>query len=577
MFTIKKIWNALNHAGKPWQIALAIAFGMIVGFTPLLSLHNIIILFVVLFLNVHIGIFVLATSLFSIIGLALDPLFNSLGMSVLTADVFNSFFTQMYNNPIGYLSGFNNTILMGSFIVSIVLFIFVYKLTSIILVKYRVIIATKIKNIPLLNKLQFFQNEDVRQVKTFRILGIIVFSFLIAGVLLFKIFLFDPILKANLETTINKSSDKIVNIGNLSTSILNSSIVLEDLVIQDKKDITQNVQIENITLEVRLSELVFKRILVENLTIEKISFPNRVHDIVQKEEQKASTVKVNNKSDKLNNLESLNSLNTINTLDITKNMNQNYTKEFEQYKEFYNKIKPLFNSEKNLEQKRADGEYVYFNLDANKPDILIKKGIFSVIIDDNNIKGTFQDFTTNQYLYKKPFKISINTQSDRFKNLILDLSILETKEKSLDILNLKVTQLKLKPLIQKNISINNAILTSTLDLKIIDKKLLTGHQTIDVLSTDIAFDNTNKYIEILNKSLLNIKEIKAKISILGTLQKPKLDIDSNIDNILKSKLKSVLNSQKDTIKNELKEKIKEKIEKKAKDKVKDKLKGILGF
>ena len=31
-FTLRKIWNILNDAGKPWQISLALSFGMIFFF-----------------------------------------------------------------------------------------------------------------------------------------------------------------------------------------------------------------------------------------------------------------------------------------------------------------------------------------------------------------------------------------------------------------------------------------------------------------------------------------------------------------------------------------------------------------
>ena len=85
MFTIKKIWNALNHAGKPWQISMAIALGMLVGFTPLLSIHNIVVLFIVLIFNIHLAIFLLAVSFFGIIGLTLDPLFVIIGKNILTS------------------------------------------------------------------------------------------------------------------------------------------------------------------------------------------------------------------------------------------------------------------------------------------------------------------------------------------------------------------------------------------------------------------------------------------------------------------------------------------------------------
>lgn len=572
MFTLKKIWDALNHAGKPWQISLALAFGMVVGFTPIVSLHNIIIFLVVLLLNIHIGIFILAVSVFAILGLILDPLFSSLGTTILTSDGLNSFFTLVYNDPVGYLSGFNNTILMGSLVVSLVLFPLVYIVFSIIMVKYRSAIATKIKNIPLLNKLQFFQNEDVKKVKTFRIMGVLLFVFILGTVSLFKILIFDGLVKANIEIAVNKSTDKIVKIGNLSTSIFNSSIVLENLSITDKKDISKNINIKDITVNIELSQLIFKKVIVENLIIKQISFPSTANIATTENKNKKSTNETQKNNSSTNMLD-VSSLKNINTLDIKEGFSKDYKAEFDKYKEYYNQIKPLFTSEKKLEQKRADGDFIYFDLVSNIPNFLIKKGTFSLIHNDDTINGTFKDFTTNQFLHKKPFELSINTTTKQFKSLSVNLSILETKKRSLDTLNIKIKEFSIKPINQKNISITNTKIDTTMDLKITDKKALTGYESIDVITSDIAFNETNNYIALLNESLIETKGIKGNIVISGDINNPKLKIDSNIDKILKDKINAVLSSQKENIKKEIKKKVKSKIE----DKVKSKLKGILGF
>jgi uncharacterized protein (TIGR03546 family) len=570
MFTLKKIWNALNHAGKPWQISYALAFGMIVGFTPLLSIHNLILFFLVLLLNIHLGIFILAVSFFGILGLILDPLFTTLGTTILTTEGLNSLFTQVYNNPIGYLSGFNNTILMGSLIVSIVLFFFVYKLSSVLIVKYRTVIATKIKNIPLLNKLQFFQNEDVKKVKIFRIIGVIVFIVLLGILSLFKLVFFDEIVKSNLEKAINKSSDKIVAIKTLTSSILNSSVVLENIDIKDKKDTTNNINIKNITLDINLSDLIFKRVIIENLKVDNISFPNVLKDYEKKVTQAKSTtvIKQNNTNESIRDLASLKN---INTLDIQKGFELDYKKQFDRYREYYEQIKPLFNAQKKnkIQEQRADGKFIYFNIDSKLPDFLIKKGTFSLLKDDVSIIGKFADFTTNQNFYQKPFRLNIDTKTKNFANLNLNFTLLEVQNRALDTLHIKVKELKINTVGKKNITISNTLLNTTVDMKITDKINLEGVEIIDVLSSDIAFKETNKYIGMLNKTLVKTQGITGKILFSGTMTQPKFKINSNMDKILKDKIKTVLNSNKDTLKKEIKEKVK--------DKIKDKLKGILGF
>ena len=575
MFTISKIWKALNHAGKPWQISFAISLGMVVGLTPFISLHNLVIIIAVLLLNIHVGVFVLSISLFGILGLILDPLFAFVGSSVLHTESLQLLFTQMYNNVIGNLSGFNNTIFMGSFIISLIFFPFVYILSSFLLIKYRTVIATKIQNIPLLNQLQFFKNEEIDQVKTFRLVGMLVLVFIIAVLSLFKVFIFDSILKTSIEKSVGKSSDKLVNIERLNTSIFSSSIELESILISDLKDTSDNIEIENIVFDIQLSQLIFKRLIVDNIIIDKISFSDTNKTTTEEKTiEKEMIRKAENSS---NDFDTLNSLKNIDTNSIQYQFNKDYKAEFEKYKRYYKQIKPLFNSEKKIEEQRAEGLFVDFDMDSDLPGLLIKRGTFSVIKDDSTVSGVFSNLTNNQTLYKKPSTVMIETSTNSFKSLNVELSMLETEEKSLDSLDLKLKEYRVKSMSKEGVSLKNTTINTSVTLKIDNKTGLDGYETIEVLSTDIGFPESNKYIAILNDSLLKTQGINAKVDINGTLSNPNISINSNLDTVLKEKVKEVLSSQKENIKNELKEKANSKIKEKLGDKLDDKLKGILGF
>ena len=567
MFTLKKIWNALNHAGKPWQIAMAIALGMLVGFTPISSVHNIAVLFIVLIFNIHFSIFLLAVSFFGVIGLVLDPLFASLGKLILTSEGLETIFTSWYNNPFGHLTYFNNTITMGSLVISLILFFFIYKISSYLLVKYRDIIAVKIKNIPLLNKMNFFTQEDQSQVKSIRTVGLAVIVFIVGLVSLFNIFLLDNLIKNNLENTINKSSNKIVKIENLSTSLFSSSVSMKNLNISDKEKKDENINIENITLDISLGQAIFKRIIIDNIKVDGISFPSEVL-VNKKAESSISKENIASSSKEKNTMDVAN-LNSLKNIELEKDFDEEIKNQFEKYKKYYEQIKPLFNREQKVVQKRDDGKYIYFPLKSNLPEFLIKKGTFSILKDNLLINGSFKDFTTNQYLYKKPFILSINTKSEKTGNVVVNASFIETKKINKDKLNLKLDGYSLSNKEEKNFSISNTIINTVIDLNIENKNKINGSQSIVVLSTDIKVPESNKYIVLLNKSLLNTQGIRGDIIIDGTLNNPELKINSNIDRILKEKVKKVLKSQKSVIKDEIKSK--------AKEKIKNKLKGILGF
>lgn len=134
---IAKLLKALNSETEPAQISLAACLGMIVGFTPLWSLHNLFLLLVAFILRVNLSAFLLAWGVFSGMAYLLDPLFHALGLSILTADSLKMVWTALYNNIWFRLDGFNNTITMGSLMVSLALFIPLLLLMNLSIRKYR--------------------------------------------------------------------------------------------------------------------------------------------------------------------------------------------------------------------------------------------------------------------------------------------------------------------------------------------------------------------------------------------------------------------------------------------------------
>lgn len=127
MFALKllsKFIKVLHSAASPSQIAWGFALGTILGFTPLWSLHNSIILILLIILNVNIASAMLAFLLFSFFAWLLDPVFLTIGFFVLV-DItsLKSLWTCLYNAPIAPFTRFNNTIVMGSLLFSLVLLV----------------------------------------------------------------------------------------------------------------------------------------------------------------------------------------------------------------------------------------------------------------------------------------------------------------------------------------------------------------------------------------------------------------------------------------------------------------------
>jgi len=134
---IAKLLAVLNSETHPGQISLGFCFAMIAGFTPLLSLHNLLVLLLVLVLRVNLAAFLLGLGVFSGMAYLLDPIFHWNGFQMLTMPSLEGVWTSMYNCPIGRLSRFNNTIVMGSLVFSLALFVPLYILSNILIARYR--------------------------------------------------------------------------------------------------------------------------------------------------------------------------------------------------------------------------------------------------------------------------------------------------------------------------------------------------------------------------------------------------------------------------------------------------------
>ncbi|WP_416307943.1 DUF2062 domain-containing protein [Neptunicella sp. SCSIO 80796] len=151
MNLLAKFLKVLNSEASPWQIAIAITLGMVIGLTPLLRLHNIIILFVVLFLRINLASFLASIVFFSGIAWLFDPLMASVGENVLTASSWQDSWTTLFNSSLGQLSQFNHTLTMGGFLVSLLLAPIVLILSRFIVLQYRQRIMTWV------NKLKIMQ------------------------------------------------------------------------------------------------------------------------------------------------------------------------------------------------------------------------------------------------------------------------------------------------------------------------------------------------------------------------------------------------------------------------------------
>lgn len=147
-FLLKQIFGflkLLNSETGTNQIAAGITAGFILGMTPGFSLQTILIWLLILFFRIQIGAALIVAFFFSFIAWVLDPVFHSVGHSVLTMSSLADYFTGLYNMPIIPFTRFNNTLVMGSGVVAFGLSPIIFVLSKVLVQKYRKSVLERFK------------------------------------------------------------------------------------------------------------------------------------------------------------------------------------------------------------------------------------------------------------------------------------------------------------------------------------------------------------------------------------------------------------------------------------------------
>jgi uncharacterized protein (TIGR03546 family) len=134
---VANLLKILNSEADPFQISVALGLSMITGFLPLFTPLNLVILLLVLVLRVNISSYLLGLAFFAGVGWFLDPLFHRIGLFVLTAGPLEGLWTALYNSVIGRLQRFNNSVVMGSFVFSLIFFVPLVLLMNAAIRRYR--------------------------------------------------------------------------------------------------------------------------------------------------------------------------------------------------------------------------------------------------------------------------------------------------------------------------------------------------------------------------------------------------------------------------------------------------------
>jgi uncharacterized protein (TIGR03546 family) len=136
----------LNSETGHNQLAAGLACGIILGFSPFFSLQTFLIFFLVFFFRIQFGAAMLSAFVFKFIAYLVDPVADLAGRAVLESEGLRPLFVKLYNMPIVPMTRFNNSIVMGSFIIGALLAIPGFFIFKALILKYRTTVLAKIQN-----------------------------------------------------------------------------------------------------------------------------------------------------------------------------------------------------------------------------------------------------------------------------------------------------------------------------------------------------------------------------------------------------------------------------------------------
>jgi len=154
MFVIEilaKIFKILRSGESPNKIAAGFTLGMIIGLTPIWSVHNMILILLIIIFNVNLASSLFALAIFSGLAYLFDPLFHNLGYYLLVdVSALNGLWANLNGIPIAALSRYNNTVVIGSLVSAIIFSLPLFPSTKYFVLYYRKQIDPKLQKLKII-------------------------------------------------------------------------------------------------------------------------------------------------------------------------------------------------------------------------------------------------------------------------------------------------------------------------------------------------------------------------------------------------------------------------------------------
>ena len=144
---------AVNANNRPGEVAAAAALGFTLAMIPAGNLLWVSLLAATFFLKINFGMEMVVIALFKPLSPFLDPVFDSAGYTLLTFPALESMFTSLYNMPVVPLTGFNNTVVAGSLVITAAAFYPMFLFFRMLVRLYRERVRDRFISLPVIKKI----------------------------------------------------------------------------------------------------------------------------------------------------------------------------------------------------------------------------------------------------------------------------------------------------------------------------------------------------------------------------------------------------------------------------------------
>jgi len=268
---LRKLFKALNSAQHPWQVTLAITLGMVAGLTPMSGTQTLVILFIVFLFNIHIGLFFAASALFAGIGYLFDPWMEQFGFMLLTSESLKELYTAWYNSGLWRLSHFNNTLVMGATVISLLLALPLFFGLNFIISLYRDRIALYLNGNRWFARLGLFKVKEKKE-PILRWWGAGLYVVLVGGVVALLLLVIDPLLKWGIEKSASALLQRDVRVGSVETRLLSGAVDIDRIEVAGEKADIDAFSVDHVAFDLDMNALLLSKTHIEKMAFTGVGF-----------------------------------------------------------------------------------------------------------------------------------------------------------------------------------------------------------------------------------------------------------------------------------------------------------------